>query len=490
MSVPWSEVVAAVTNHRWRGRPLLDVSEDSRHCRPGSVFVARPGRQGDGHDFATAAVDSGAVLVVAERPCDVGVPVCLVPSAPRALAQLAAAWYGKPAADLDLVGVTGTNGKTTVVTLARAILSAAGRRTFSLGTTGFWLDSRLVAPHLRWTTPPALELQALCARAVAAGANSGVLEVSAQALDQHRVAGCRFGAAAITNVSREHGEYFDHPAAYLAAKISLFRGDDAPPPAWSVVNASLPEVAAAARQAGSHTLVYGPDAGDVRLYAYEPHGLDGSRLRVTAAGELLDLRLWLPGRYNVENALAAVALGLALDVSPADVARGIESVTTVPGRWQVLRRRPYRVIVDYAHNPAALRAVLSLVRQSTPGRLLLVMGARGERDENKRPLMGAVAAGLCDQIIFTSDRPGREDPARAAAPMVRAALDCGGTARYVDHRRSALTTALDALRPGDSLVVTGKGDEPWLGDGEADPDTTDVAVLCELLDGQSAVALS
>lgn len=486
--VSWESLVRAVARRQWRGRALAGVTEDSRQVLPGMVFVARPGTCADGHDFVAAAAAAGAVLVVAEREVAARVPTCIVPSGARALALLAAAWHGEPARRLRLVGVTGTNGKTTVTHLVGAILEAAGTPALLLGTLGLWVAGRRLRPPSRWTTPPAPVLQADLARALAAGARAGALEVSAQALEQRRVDGCTFEVVACTNVTREHGEHFLDQDSYHLAKQRLFDPREFPG-ARAVVHERLardPLWRLVARRRPA-PLTFGWRGADVHVLEWAQRGLAGSdvELAVPLGGSMvrLRLRLPLPGAYNVENAACAAAIAAALGLDADAIRRGLEGVRHVPGRLQHVRQRPFRVIVDYAHNPASLRAVLTTVRRATPGRLVLVLGARGGRDRGKRPLMGAVAAALCDRLVLTSDRPAGEDPEEAAAPLRRAALDCGAVADFVPDRFEALRAALDGVRAGDTVLVAGKGDEPWCGDGEPAPGTTDVTALEALLGG-------
>lgn len=488
--VTWQAVQAAVAAHRFEGSPLSGVTEDSRAVVPGAVFVARPGRTWDGHRFAGAAAAAGAALLVVERPCPSPLPQCVIPSAGSALSRLAALWHGEPARALRLVGVTGTNGKTTVARLTAAVLEAGGVPASSLGTLGVWVRGERVQAHLPWTTPPAPVLHGHLAAMRASGVAACVLEVSAQALDQRRVDDCPFEVAAVTSIAREHGEYFVNQEAYHAAKLRLFGADrPAGPPAWSVVNEDLRgfvEPALRGRDGQSpRYLTYGWSAGSVRVDAWTSHGLEGSDLALSVlAGRRrrrLTLRLGLSGAHNVENALCAFAIGHALGLAPAAILRGLEAVTSVPGRLQHVCRTPYQVIVDYAHNPAGLRATLATVRGVTRGRLCLVLGARGGRDTGKRPLMGAVAAALCDRVVVTSDQPASEDPEEAALTMRRAAADCGAPVEFYRSRLEALRAAVADLRPGDTLLVVGKGDEPWQGDGEPGPGTTDAGVLEGLL---------
>jgi UDP-N-acetylmuramoyl-L-alanyl-D-glutamate--2,6-diaminopimelate ligase len=490
----WAEVLDAAARHTFRGRPLTHLTDDARAVRPGSIFVARRGFAADGHDFIPEAVARGAAVLVAERPVRAAPPVCRVPDGRRALSSLADAWWGHPSRRLRVIGVTGTNGKTTTTWLLASILAAAGLSPCIVGNLGFVLRGRRRA-RLPWTTPPPVELHGLLAEARALGSDAAVLEVSAQSLSQARVADLAFDAAAITNLSREHGEYYADAAAYREAKLSLFRllgrGDK---PARAVLNGSLPDLARFREAAAVPTLTYGPD-GEVRAVEVRSRGLLGNDLALAlpAAGgseEVLRLRLRLPGPFNVENALCAAALACALGVPAEAVAAGLGRLRHVPGRMQTVQRAPFRAVADYAHNPAGLRAVLGALRRATPGRLALVMGARGRRERGKRQLMGAVAAAFCDRVILTSDRPAGEDPAEAAEPMRRAVADVGVAVSFERDRFRALQTALVGLRPGDCAVAVGKGDEPWGEDDSAEPGPLDdVAALRRLLAGTGLGAL-
>ncbi len=482
----WERVLAAVRQRRLDGAAITGVTEDSRRVRPGMVFVARRGFHVDGHDLLEQARAAGAGLTVGERRLAPGLPDVVVSCSDHALADLVSAWHGDPGRHLVMAGVTGTNGKTTTTLLLAAVLRAAGFAAGSIGSVGYAFGSeRQPAEH---TTPPPEVLYALLARWRAAGATHAAVEVSAQALSQGRVAACRFRVAALTGFSRDHGEYYADAAAYLQAKLSLFC--DLPADGVAVLPAADPHLAAFVTAAGQRRQVlYGPE-GDVRVLDVHPAGAAGTslRLRLGAQGAR-QLRLPLPGWHNVHNALCAAAAALALGVPADAIAAGLEAAPPVPGRGTLLRDGAGRlVLIDYAHNPEALRAVLRLARDLVPGRVHAVLGPRGQRDRGKRPLMGAVLAALADAATITCDRPAGEDPGQAAQSMVQAARDCGLYARFVPDRASALAAASAVLEPGDCLVVTGKGMEPWLGDGSADG-TTDMDVLIGLLPGLAPQAV-
>lgn len=467
MPLSWPEAVRAAEQHTLRGVPLTEISDDSRTVRPGAIFVAHRGRQVDGHAFIGAALAAGARMVVAEQPVECEAPLCVVPDGRRGLSALAAAWFGHPARQLRMVGVTGTNGKTTTVQLAAAILEAMGLHACRIGTLG--VQGRGGGPAaMPWTTPSAIPLHAALAQEIAGGTDACVMEVSAQGLSQARVADCAFDVGAITNFARDHREFYRSEEEYVQAKATLFRqlraGDK---PATAVLNGAVRHLAVFREACGVPILEYG-EGGAVRALSVRRQGLDGTRLviRTPARPGGVLVQLHLAGAHNVDNALCAAAIGVALGASPEAIASGLQSVREVPGRLQHVSRGPVRTVVDYAHNPSGLRAVLRLLREATTGRLVVVMGARGQRDQGKRPLMGTIAAAFADQVVLTSDRPADEDPQAAAEPMRLAIADCGVPVRFVSDRLRALALAMEGRAAGDCVVALGKGQEPWEDDSE------------------------
>ncbi len=476
-NLTWDELVSAAERHSFRGLPLSEISNDSRTIRAGAIFVAHRGRQADGHTFIADALAAGARLVVAERPVRCPVPVSVVPDGRRALSALAANWFGHPARRMHMVGVTGTNGKTTTVHLVASILEAAGLSPCTVGTLGFRRGGHTTA-LLPWTTPPPVQLHSGLAEQLEAGADACILEVSAQGVSEARVADCSFEVAAITNLTRDHREYYDSAQEYLEAKLGLFRLlETSARPAVAVLNRALPQLDLFRGACGVPVVEYG-DGAEVRALAVRPEGLEGTQLVLHLPGRPrgVPLRLHLPGPHNVENALCAAAIGTAMGLHAEEIAAGLQQVHDVPGRLQDVSRGGVRVVVDYAHNPAGLRALLRLLRTSAVGRLVVVMGARGRRDQGKRSLMGGVAASFADLVVLTSDRPAGEDPEEAAAPMRAAIADCGVPVRFVPDRLQALELALDGRVPGDVVVAVGKGEEPWEGDS-AEPGWDDVSAL-------------
>ena len=476
----WAEALEAVRRRRWRGQTLAGVTEDTARLRPAMVFVARIGLHHDGHTFLRQARASGAAFTVGARPVAHGLPDVLVPDPAAALAHLVAAWHGDPGENLRIVGITGTNGKTTVAHLTAAIFTAAGHPTGTIGTLGCRFSDRgLATTH---TTPPPEVLYPLLAEWREADATHVVMEVSAQSLTQRRTAACRFSVAALTCLTREHGECFPDDNAYQAAKQALFtavRGA-------AVLPADDPAFQAFAAAASHARLVTFGRGGDIDI-GWIGGGLTGSVGEIHfphSRPQRLELRL--PGRHNLRNAACAAAIAWAAGVPAEVIVAALRGAVPAPGRanCQWLPDLRAWAVVDYAHNPGALVAVLRWLRESVRGCLYVVIGARGGRDTGKRPLMGAAIAALADGAIFTADRPGAEDPAEAVAQMLQAARGCGLRARFVRDRAEAIAAATRLLRAGDCLLVTGKGSEPWDADDSTSwpyaTDRTDVAVLRDL----------
>lgn len=480
----WPQVLAAVDRRRLGTIPLSLVCDDSREVRPGAIFVAHRGVRLDGHAFIGDAQARGAALIVAEHPVPGPIPCCVVADGRKAVSALAAAWFGHPDQRLRLVGITGTNGKTTTAHLTAAVLAAAGLKAGVAGTLGLQHRPGEISPPLPWTTPPAVALHRWLAAEVRAGSDACVVEVSAQALSQRRVHDCAFDVGAITNLAREHGEFYASADAYAAAKAGLFRRLGAlGKPAWAVRPAVLPYPDLFEAASTVPCLRFGP-GGEVRALEVRPRGLAGTDLRIAlpACSEGVTVALRLPGAHNVENALCAAAVGAALGIDPPVIAAGLEAVAAVPGRLQAVAAGGVRVLVDYAHNPAGLRALLRLLRAETPGRLVVVMGARGQRDRGKRFTMGCVAAAFADLIVLTSDRPAGEDPEEAYELMRMAVTDCGVPVIGFPDRYTALEVAMRGREAGDCVVAVGKGEEAWEGDS-VHRDLNDVRALAAICAG-------
>jgi UDP-N-acetylmuramoyl-L-alanyl-D-glutamate--2,6-diaminopimelate ligase len=402
------------------GVEVTDLAYDARAVTPGALFFCIPGKTADGHDFAAEAVDRGAVgLVVERRLDDLDVPQLIVPSVRAAMGPAAADFFGRPSDTLEIAAVTGTNGKTTTAFLLHAILEAAGRRPALLTNI-----RRVVGGEERpigLNTPEAIDLQRLLREMLDSGDRSCAMEATSIGGAQGRLAGTRFRVLVFTNLTQDHLDFHGSMEAYFAAKRALFDQADA-----AVVNVD--------------------DEWGRRLAAELPGAISFS------GGDDLGAELRLRGRFNRENAAGAVAAARVLGIDPAAVRQGVESVPGVPGRFESVEAgQPFSVIVDYAHTPHSLDNVLRAARELGPGRLTVVFGAGGDRDREKRPLMGRVAAERADRAIVTTDNPRSEDP-KAIADEVAA-----GRLEIVVDRRSAIEQALADAGAGDVVVIAGKG---------------------------------
>ncbi len=445
-------LIEAVRPLRVRGAgdpEVTAVTYRSDAVIPGALHVCVPGLRADGHDFAVSAVAAGAVALIVERELGLDVPQLVVTNARRAMAAAAAEFYAHPSRTLDVVGVTGTNGKTTTAYLVHAVLDAAGRRPGLLGT----VESRIggVVEPVERTTPESVDLQHLLRRMVDAGDRSCAIEVSSHALELERVADVRFAAAAFTNLTQDHLDFHHDMEHYYAAKARLF--EHAP----AAINIGDPYGARLAGEAGGPVVSYasGGDEADVRPHAVEigPGGVISLIARTPRGILPLDVRL--RGGFNVENVLAAVAVAEILELPHDSVRAGIAAVAGVPGRFEAVDGdAPFTVLVDYAHTPDGLENVLRSAREITTGRLICVFGCGGDRDRGKRPLMGAIARRLADVAIVTSDNPRSEDP-----EAIIAEITAGIAMDTEPDRRTAIARAIGTARPGDVVVIAGKGHE-------------------------------
>jgi UDP-N-acetylmuramoyl-L-alanyl-D-glutamate--2,6-diaminopimelate ligase len=466
----------------WREVEVVGVAHDSRAVAPGDLFVAWAGERHDGRAFAPQAVARGAAAVLAAGPAPQGIAVPWLAGAdPRALlAPLAARVYDYPDRELIVAGVTGTNGKSTVATLIAAVLEAAGRRAGFIGTLGYRLGGEAF-PGER-TTPEASDLFRTLRAMRQRGARAVAMEVSSHALEQGRVAGLGFDVAVFTNLTRDHLEYHGSMARYFAAKRRLFAL--LKPAGRAAVN--LDDAwgrRLAAELPGA--LTYGEE-GEVRAEEVELTTA-GIRARVATPAGRFALASPLRGRFNLENLLAATAAAVALELPLAAAEAAFARQGPVTGRLEpVDRGQPFAAYVDYAHTDAALAAALRSARELAAGRVILVFGCGGERDPGKRPLMGRVAGELADLPIATSDNPRREDPLVILA-AVEAGLAASGNPAYrvVPDRRAAIREAVAAARPGDVVLVAGKGHEAVQVVGEEKLPFSDRDELARALEGRS-----
>jgi UDP-N-acetylmuramoyl-L-alanyl-D-glutamate--2,6-diaminopimelate ligase len=433
------------------------LADDSRAVRPGQWFVAVRGSQADGHRFIPGALERGAAVLVVERPdATAAAPQVVVTDGRRAALALARAWNGDPAAALTLVGITGTNGKTTTTALVRHLLNAAGSAG-SIGTLGAFDGRGESVPSTagNLTTPGAVDLQATLAAMRERGVDHVAMETSSHSLDQGRLDGLTFAAGVFTNVTRDHLDYHGTMEDYLAAKLRL--AALLAPGGTAVVNADDP--AWGAMPGGIPRLTFGvAGAADIRA---EDLVLDaaGSRFRLAGRFGAADVELPLLGDFNVANALGAAGAALALGRPLAEVAARLSGAPQVPGRMERIAVRPCTVLRDYAHTPDALERALRTLRPLTRGRLIVLFGCGGDRDRGKRPMMGRLAVDLADLAVVTSDNPRTEDPDAILAD-IEAGMGGVPHRREVDRRR-AIALALEECGAGDTILLAGKGHETY-----------------------------
>jgi UDP-N-acetylmuramoyl-L-alanyl-D-glutamate--2,6-diaminopimelate ligase len=445
--------------------PAAEISllaYDSRRVGPGSLFFAIAGESIDGHQFITSALESGAVAVVSERAAPEGLATRWVRVAKirRALAAAARSFYGAPDSRLLVLGVTGTNGKTTTAFLLESILRAAGVPAGLFGTVEYRVGGR-VLPALN-TTPESLDLFLYFSQLLEAGAKAAVMEVSSHALAQERVWGVHFSAAVFTNLTRDHLDYHKDFGGYFAAKRRLFEGLGAPPPKLAVINAGDDWGARLLELPYSRRITYALSSeAQVRVRHFTQSDSGIKSTLVTPEGRL-EIESPLMGQANLANILAATATALGLGVSSEAIVQGIRNLTSVPGRFErVDEGQPFLVIVDYAHTDDALRNLLRTARDLTRKRLIAVFGCGGDRDRAKRPLMGEVVGSLSDVPVLTSDNPRSEDPLRIINDAMVGLQRAGKPYLTEVDRRAAIAKALGQAREGDVVVIAGKGHEMY-----------------------------
>ncbi len=458
------------------------LAVDSRGVTPGAWFLAVRGSQVDGHRFAPAAAAAGAAVAVVETPlADLAIPQIVVRDGRLAAIALARAWFGDPARQLSLVGVTGTSGKTTTTLLAAHLLGDQRHAVGTIGTLGAYDGAGRPVPSTAGslTTPGPVDLLATLASLVAAGVEQIAMETSSHSLEQGRLDGLVFDGAIFTNLSREHLDYHVTMARYRDAKLRLL---DLLAPGGAVA-ANRDDTAWEPLWGRSDVVTFGTSpaamlqARDLVLLPLE------SRFRLTGRFGEAEVTLPLPGEFNVSNALAAAACALGLGRPFDAVAARLADAPQVPGRMERLVDRPCLVIRDYAHKPDALERVLRTLRPITPGRLMVLFGCGGDRDRGKRPIMGKLAADLADLSIVTSDNPRTEDPDRIIDEIV-AGFPSRTRLERITDRREAIRWALDQARPDDTLVLAGKGHENYQIIGTTSHPFDERAVVAEILAGR------
>ncbi len=474
--------------HESFDKEIRSLTSDSRKVVPDSLFVAIPGEKLDGHRFIPEAVKRGASAIVCQRTLPgIAVPQIPVVSSRRALALLAARFYGEPSRALSVFGVTGTNGKTTLTYLLESILREAGRSPAVAGTINYRFGANRVQGET--TTPDPVELQRLFAEWKGEGATDVVMEVSSHALSQDRVVGIHFDGAAFTNLSRDHLDYHKDLDDYFEAKLRLFTEllpASVKQEKFAVINLEDPRGALLSDQCPVRPIRTSLSGnrrvgkGEVVATTFNLSE-NGIKAQIDMEGKTLSLHSELLGRFNLENILVAVGIGVGAGLSREAIGQGIEKVISIPGRLErIPNRRGVTVLVDYAHTPEALATVCQTLRPLCRGRLITLFGCGGDRDRGKRPLMGEKAARWSDLLIVTSDNPRTEDPEAIIREILK------GVGRFpnlltIPDRREALAKGVELARPGDTLLVAGKGHEDYQIIGTQKVPFSDQEILRELL---------
>jgi UDP-N-acetylmuramoyl-L-alanyl-D-glutamate--2,6-diaminopimelate ligase len=473
------------------GNPgISGIEYDSRRIKPGDVFVAMKGETSDGNRFIDAAIAAGAVAIITDSPSEKprpGVAWAQVPKGRRALARISANFYKRPAERLAITGITGTNGKSTTAFLVEAILAASGRKSALVGTIEYHIAGTILpAPH---TTPEALDLNRLLNQALGNGATEAVLEVSSHALAQERVYGTPFDVAVFTNLTRDHLDYHRTMEEYFAAKQVMFEGCGTDAPRVAVLNIDDEhgqKLVKVSKKHGSQVLTYGLAQGDFHAEKTEilPRG---TRFDLVTPSATIPLFSPLIGKVNVYNIIAACAAAYARGCNSEAVAKGVETLARVPGRFErVDCKQPFTVVVDYAHTDDALRNLTALAREfvqhaGQKGRVTTVFGCGGDRDRAKRPLMGEAAGRGSDFVVLTSDNPRSEDPLAIINDALVGLQRSGAKYKTEPDRKAAIAMAIAEVRPGDIVLIAGKGHEKVQVSRDGSVPFEDVEVARQLL---------
>ncbi|MFZ5639897.1 MAG: UDP-N-acetylmuramoyl-L-alanyl-D-glutamate--2,6-diaminopimelate ligase [Bacillota bacterium] len=473
-----------------KGLKVAGIAYDSRKVKPGAVFVCIEGFKTDGHNYIDSAVRNGAAAIVVQREVAVpeGVPLILAPDTRMALALLGAAFYDYPSRALTMIGVTGTNGKTTTTHLIEEILKENGKKVGLIGTIKNKIgDEELPVTN---TTPESLDLQQLLAQMRDAGVSHVVMEVSSHALELGRVAGVEYDLGIFTNITQDHLDFHENMENYLAAKTKLFSGlgknAGKKHSKYGIINVDDPQADKIIAQTTAKVLTYGiNNKADLRAQNINLRA-EGVSFDVVTPGGELHLALQITGLFNVANALAAVAAAVALGLPLDSVKTALEQVRGVAGRLEkVDAGQDFAVLVDYAHTPDSLENIIKAARGFTRGRIITVFGCGGDRDRTKRPIMGAVSARLSDYSVLTSDNPRSEEPLAILADIEAGVKPLIGDDQYavIPDRREAISFALKMAEPQDTVLIAGKGHETYQIVGDRVLPFDDRATALELLRG-------
>lgn len=479
------ESLHAIVPYKGENPEITSIENDNRKVQKGSLFICIKGYTVDGHDFAESAVKNGAVAILAERPLDLEVPVVLVNNTTRAMAVLADAFYGQPTKSLHLIGITGTNGKTTTSHLIEKIFADAGEKTGLIGTMYTKIADKTI--ETKNTTPESLTLQKTFKQMVDAGVNTAVMEVSSHALDLGRVHGCDYNVAVFTNLTQDHLDYHQTMEEYKRAKSLLFAqlGNtfDLNKPKFAVLNADDPAAEMYSRSTAAHVVTYGIE---------QEADIKAKNIQMTPKGTVFDLemkgvsypiRMQLIGKFSVYNVLASITTALVSGLEIEQIIQSIESVEGVAGRFELVNAgQDFTVIVDYAHTPDSLENVLKTIQHFAEKRVFVIVGCGGDRDRTKRPIMAQIACKFATDPILTSDNPRSEDPVGILKDMEEGVQ--GENYQVIPDRRKAIFTAVSQASPGDVILIAGKGHETYQIIGKEVLDFDDRLVAREAIKGR------
>lgn len=439
---------------------ISNIQNDHRKVTPGSLFICVKGYTVDGHDLAAEAVARGACAVIAEKQLNLPVPVIVVQDTYRAMAVIADHFYGHPTGKMNLVGITGTNGKTTTSHLIEKLLKDRQQKTGIIGTMYTKIGDTVL--ETRNTTPDSVTLQQIFSQMIDEGVQSAVMEVSSHALELGRVHRCDYDVAVLTNVTQDHLDFHKTMENYKHAKTLLFSqlGNSFTKPKFAVINNDDEAAVDFIHSTAANVLTYGIDQqADVRARNISITS-KGTSFTIDTADKSIDIELQLVGKFSVYNVLAATAVGLCFGLELEQIKESLEEVQGVPGRFELISEgQDYTVIVDYAHTPDSLENVLLTVNEFAEGRSITVVGCGGDRDKTKRPLMAKIACKYSDFPIFTSDNPRSEQPADILADM--AAGVEGEVFEVIEDRKKAIETAISEAKKGDVIMIAGKGHETY-----------------------------
>ncbi len=456
------ELLATLPSKKIFGPTDLDIRKieyDSRHITEGDLFLAIPGFQEDGHEYINSALEKGALGVVVQTSGDYKTRVkIIVPDTREALALLTSKFFDSPSDRLKVVGITGTNGKTTITYLVKSILEKAGRKVGLIGTIAYFIgQDKLVAQN---TTPESLDLQRMFSQMIGKGTDTAVMEVSSHALALKRVVGVDFDVAVFTNLNREHLDFHKTLSAYKKSKGLLF--EMLSDKSYAVINMDDPNWKYFYDKAKTNKLTYSFNDEGADFYAKSySSDLEGSQIDLVTPNGEIKVNLKLLGETNIYNALASAAVGVALKVNLETIKSGLESVEGIPGRMEKIEvGQDFNLLIDYAHTPYALEGLLKTVRRLTPGDLFVLFGCGGDRDQGKRPQMGKVASLLADRVFLTEDNPRSEDPEKIIDQIMQGIKNKDKVEIIID-RKEGIKRALNMAKKGDSLVLAGKGHENY-----------------------------